>query len=102
MVLLYFIDFILDLLILEVFGKKKKKLGIKKVKKKKDKGDGEIGEKVKKSKKDKSKKFWFFLFVWLELEGGNFVNLVLMDEFDWVIYNNDFLFLDIDISEEED
>uniref|UniRef100_K1QFV5 Tropomyosin n=1 Tax=Magallana gigas TaxID=29159 RepID=K1QFV5_MAGGI len=95
-------DLTSDLLTPEVSGKKKKKSGTKKVKKKKDKGDGETGEKVKKSKKDKSKKSRSSSSVRPEPEGGNPVNLVPMDEFDRVIYNNDPLFSDIDISEEED
>lgn len=95
-------DLTSDLLTPEVSGKKKKKSGTKKVKKKKDKGDGETGEKVKKSKKDKSKKSRSSSSVRPEPEGGNPVNLVPMDEFDRVIYNNDPLFSDIDMSEEED
>ncbi|XP_065942501.1 tropomyosin isoform X18 [Magallana gigas] len=95
-------DLTSDLLTPEVSGKKKKKSGTKKVKKKKDRGDGETGEKVKKSKKDKSKKSRSSSSVRPEPEGGNPVNLVPMDEFDRVIYNNDPLFSDIDISEEED
>lgn len=95
-------DLTSDLLTPEVSGKKKKKSGTKKVKKKKDKGDGETGEKVKKSKKDKKKKSRSSSSVRPEPEGGNPVNLVPMDEFDRVIYNNDPLFSDIEVSEEED
>lgn len=94
-------DLTSDLLTPEVSGKKKKKSGTKKVKKK-DKNDAETGEKVKKSKKDKSKKSRSSSSVRPEPEGGNPVNLVPMDEFDRVIYNNDPLFSDIEISEEED
>lgn len=103
------IDIPAELLTSEVPGKiKKKKSGTKKVKKK-DKSDGETGEKVKKSKKDKKdkkdkskRKSRSSSSVRPDPEGGNPVNVIPMDEFDRVIYNNDPLFSDIEISEAEE
>jgi hypothetical protein len=99
-------DITSDLLSPEVSSKKKKKSGTKKVKKKKDKGlsDGETGEKVKKSKKDKTKKKKprSSSSVRPEPEGGNPVNILPMDEYDRVLYSDDPLFSDMEISEPEE
>ncbi|XP_048732489.2 tropomyosin isoform X21 [Ostrea edulis] len=99
-------DITSDILTPEISAKKKKKSGTKKVKKKKDKGlsDGETAEKVKKGKKDKTKKKKprSSSSVRPEPEGGNPVNILPMDEYDRVIYSDDPLFSDMEISEEEE